>query len=129
MLTRASPDNAKARVAGRFPSFVRLLIRHNNLKSIEHNNLLSVDRSLKMASPSEKLAASLQALKGLQDRGIVAVRSSDLSRTHRERLIENGFLQEVMRADIPMLFPAAPTGAVDSDGYMKRVEEVYVTDA
>lgn len=50
-----------------------------------------------MASPSEKLAASLQALKGLQDRGIVAVRSSDLSRTHRERLIENGFLQEVMK--------------------------------
>ena len=50
-----------------------------------------------MASPSEKLAESLQALKELQDKGIVAVRSGDLSRTHRERLLKNGFLQEVMK--------------------------------
>lgn len=50
-----------------------------------------------MASPSEKLADSLEALKGLQDSGIVAVRSTDLSRTHRERLQINGFLQEVMK--------------------------------
>jgi Fic family protein len=34
-----------------------------------------------------------------------------------------------MRTDIPALFPAAPLGAVDIDAYMKRVEEVYVTDA
>jgi len=50
-----------------------------------------------MASPSEKLAESLEALKELQDRDIVAVRSTDLSRTHRERLSKNGFLQEVMK--------------------------------
>ncbi len=50
-----------------------------------------------MASPSEKLAESLEALKELQDRDIVAVRSADLSRTHRERLSKNGFLQEVMK--------------------------------
>ncbi len=50
-----------------------------------------------MASPSEKLAESLEALKELQDRDIVAVRSADLSRTHRERLQKNGFLQEVMK--------------------------------
>lgn len=50
-----------------------------------------------MASPSQKLAASLEALKELQDKGIVAVRSGDLSRTHRERLLRNGFLQEVMK--------------------------------
>jgi len=50
-----------------------------------------------MASPAEKLAVSLEALKGLQDRDIVAVRSADLSRTHRERLLKNGFLQEVMK--------------------------------
>jgi len=50
-----------------------------------------------MASPSEKLAESLKALKELQDRDIVAVRSADLSRTHRERLSKNGFLQEVMK--------------------------------
>jgi hypothetical protein len=50
-----------------------------------------------MASPSDKLAASLQALRDLQQAGIVAIRSSDLSRTHRERLTKNGFLQEVMK--------------------------------
>lgn len=50
-----------------------------------------------MASPSEKLAESLEALKELQDRDIVAVRSTDLSRTHHERLLKNGFLQKVMK--------------------------------
>ena len=50
-----------------------------------------------MASPSEKLAESLEVLKEIQDRDIVAIRSTDLSRTHRERLSKNGFLQEVMK--------------------------------
>ena len=50
-----------------------------------------------MASPHEKLADSLETLKTLQERGVVAVHSSDLTRTHRERLVRNGFLQEVMK--------------------------------
>jgi len=50
-----------------------------------------------MASPSEKLAESLAALRAIQQSGADAIRSSDLSRTHRERLLENGFLQEVMK--------------------------------
>jgi len=50
-----------------------------------------------MAKPSEKLAESLEALHALQTRGVVAIRSGDLSRTHRERLIKNGFLQEVIK--------------------------------
>jgi len=50
-----------------------------------------------MASPQEKLAESLQILRELQERGVIAVRSSDLSRTHRERLVKSGFLKEVMR--------------------------------
>jgi len=50
-----------------------------------------------MAAPSEKLAQSLEALKALQDRGVVAIRSSDLERTDRERLVKNGFLQTVMK--------------------------------
>jgi hypothetical protein len=50
-----------------------------------------------MATPQQKLADSLEALEALQARGIVAVRSSDLSRTHRERLLKRGFLQEVMK--------------------------------
>jgi hypothetical protein len=50
-----------------------------------------------MAVPQEKLAESLEALKKLQDRGVVAIRAADLSRAHRERLLKNGFLQEVMK--------------------------------
>ncbi|MRH78984.1 cell filamentation protein Fic [Spiribacter sp. C176] len=50
-----------------------------------------------MASPSEKLADSLAVLKKLQDGGAVAIRSKDLTRTHRERLVRNGFLQEVIK--------------------------------
>jgi hypothetical protein len=50
-----------------------------------------------MAAPQEKLAESLEALKKLQDRGVVAIRAADLSRAHRERLLKNGFLREVMK--------------------------------
>jgi hypothetical protein len=50
-----------------------------------------------MATPQEKLAESLQVLRTLQGQGTVAIRSRDLSRTHRERLVKNGFLQEVMK--------------------------------
>jgi hypothetical protein len=50
-----------------------------------------------MATPSEKLAQSLEALHALQDRDRVAIRSGDLTRTHRERLLKGGFLQEVMK--------------------------------
>lgn len=50
-----------------------------------------------MATPQEKVAESLEALKRLQESGGVAIRSSDLSRGHRERLLKNGFLQQVMK--------------------------------
>lgn len=50
-----------------------------------------------MASPQQKLAESLEALEALQDQGIVAVRSADLSRVHRERLLKAGYLQDVMK--------------------------------
>lgn len=50
-----------------------------------------------MATPSEKLARSLEALKTLQNRGVVAIRSSDLERTDRERLTANGFLLPVIK--------------------------------
>lgn len=58
-----------------------------------------------MAGPQEKLAESLDALRTLQKRRVVAVRSSDLSRTHRERLVKNGFLKEVIRG---WYIPARP---------------------
>jgi hypothetical protein len=52
-----------------------------------------------MATPSEKLAESLEVLHKLQnaDRA-AAIRARDLTRTHRERLLKNGFLKEVMKA-------------------------------
>jgi Fic/DOC family len=50
-----------------------------------------------MTTPQQKLAGSLEALEALQKRGAVALRSSDLSRIHRERLLKGGFLQEVMK--------------------------------
>ncbi len=50
-----------------------------------------------MPSSADKLAESLSALKALQDKGKVAIRSSDMTRTHRERLLKNGFIKEVMK--------------------------------
>ena len=51
-----------------------------------------------MATQGEKLAASLKVLKELQyDENIVAIKSSEINRTHRERLTKNGFLQEVSK--------------------------------
>lgn len=63
-----------------------------------------------MANPSEKLAESLEVLKALQDKEIVAIRSKNLSRTHRERLLKNGFLQEVMKGWYIPARPDEPAG-------------------
>jgi fido (protein-threonine AMPylation protein) len=51
-----------------------------------------------MATPRQKLAESLEILRQLQAAdGAAAIRARDLSRTHRERLLANGFLQEVIK--------------------------------
>ncbi|GAA3561413.1 Fic family protein [Snuella lapsa] len=50
-----------------------------------------------MAKPREKLAESLEQLKTIQDQGTVAIKASDLSRVHRERLVKNGFIREVIK--------------------------------
>ncbi|HEY4710505.1 MAG TPA: Fic family protein [Candidatus Acidoferrales bacterium] len=51
-----------------------------------------------MAKPSEKLAQSLELLHKAQAAdGGAAIRAKDLSRTHRERLVKNGFLQPVIK--------------------------------
>jgi fido (protein-threonine AMPylation protein) len=51
-----------------------------------------------MAILSEKLAESLEMLHGLQNtNGTAAIRARDMTRTHRERLLKHGFLQEVMK--------------------------------
>jgi len=51
-----------------------------------------------MATPGEKLAESLKKLRQLQDdKNIVAIKSSEISRTHRDRLLKNGFLKGVSK--------------------------------
>jgi hypothetical protein len=51
-----------------------------------------------MPAPAEKLAQSLEILSKLQSsKGTAAIRARDLSRTHRERLLANGFLKEVIK--------------------------------
>ncbi len=62
-----------------------------------------------MATPREKLAASLEALRVLQDQGAVAIQTADLGRTHRERLLANGYLQDVMKG---WYIPARPDDAI-----------------
>ena len=52
-----------------------------------------------MATPNEKLAASLHVLKSLQDRGLSVFQASalpELTRLHRERLQKAGFLTQVI---------------------------------
>jgi hypothetical protein len=49
-----------------------------------------------MALPNVKLAASLQVLSNLQRKGLNVIHSSELSRTHRERLMDNGYLHEAV---------------------------------
>jgi len=64
-----------------------------------------------MASPNEKLASSLAVLRDLQKDGRRVFQSQDFSRLHRERLLQNGFLQEVIKG---WLISSAP-GARDGD--------------
>lgn len=50
-----------------------------------------------MPSITEKLAQSIEVLHELQDNRKFAIQGSGLSRVHRERLLKNGFLQEVIK--------------------------------
>ncbi|MBN1790015.1 MAG: Fic family protein [Bacteroidales bacterium] len=51
-----------------------------------------------MASPSEKLAQSLEVLRKLQNyKGIAVIKTTDMTRTHRDRLVARGFLRRVIK--------------------------------
>lgn len=50
-----------------------------------------------MAAPREKLAASLEVLRAFQTDGRRIFKSQELTRTHRERLVRNGFLRQVIK--------------------------------
>ena len=61
-----------------------------------------------MPRPQDKLAESLAVLKKLQDEGIAAIHTKNMTRTHRERLIKSGFIKEVMKG---WYIPASPEGS------------------
>lgn len=63
-----------------------------------------------MAAPNEKLATSLTALRRLQKSGRRVFQSQELTRVHRERLLQNGFLQEVMKGWLISSNPGARDG-------------------
>jgi hypothetical protein len=63
-----------------------------------------------MATPGEKLAESLEKLKALQDSGVVGIKADDLTRVHRERLINHGFIREVVRGWYISAPPDEPQG-------------------
>lgn len=49
-----------------------------------------------MATPSEKLADSLQQLHRIQETKTI-IQANDLTRAHKERLLKNGFLKEIIK--------------------------------
>ena len=63
-----------------------------------------------MATPNEKLADSLNALKELQDGGRRIFKSSEISRVHRERLMQQGFLREVIKGWLMSTGPQVQEG-------------------
>src|SRR3954469_18154167 len=63
-----------------------------------------------MAAPNEKLAESLAVLKALQEGGRSVFRSDEFSRVRRERLVENGFIQDVMKGWVISSSPSARAG-------------------
>ena len=51
-----------------------------------------------MATPQEKLAQSLEVLKGFQNKnGIAIIKAESISRVHKDRLLKNGFIKEAIR--------------------------------
>jgi len=63
-----------------------------------------------MTTPNEKLAASMKILEELQANGRRVFRSAEFTRIHRERLLQNGFLQEVMKGWVISSSPGVRDG-------------------
>ena len=71
-------------------------------------------RTSRSQTPNEKLAASLGVLAELRKSGRSVIRSSELSRTHRERLVSNGFLTELVKGWLTPSDPARKAGETAS---------------
>jgi len=112
MIAMALPTVRLSELTSRGMGERRISHQHNALTLIQHNRLAKTQRDglvyarhikrvegqTVMASPSEKLAQSLEVLHRLQNaNGTGAIRARDMTRTHRERLLASGFLQEVIK--------------------------------
>src|ERR1700757_2586878 len=86
------------------------MIRHNILVFARHNKLVFARKRKPTAAPNEKLVESLDVLKAVQGGGRRVFRSDELTRVHRERLIENGFLREVIKGWVISSSPDARAG-------------------
>lgn len=62
-----------------------------------------------MATPGEKLATSLEVLNQLEHKNVI--RSSQISRVHRERLVQNGYLMEVVKGWYVITRPSINDGS------------------
>jgi hypothetical protein len=67
-----------------------------------------------VVAPNEKLAQSLAELAKLQTQGARVIRSAQLSRTHRERLVKGGFLEEVFKGWYLPSRPGEPLGSTSA---------------
>ena len=67
-----------------------------------HENNQNLNKNGSMATMAEKMAASLEELRKLQekDRCVVLQGTAEIGRTHLTRLLDNGWLQEVMKGCI-----------------------------
>ena len=63
-----------------------------------------------MPTPNEKLADALSALRELQSGGRRIFKSNELSRVHRERLLQHGFLRDVIKGWLMSTSPQAHPG-------------------
>ena len=78
---------------------------------------------------SQKLADSLEQLERLQQTGVVAIQSKQLSRVHRERLLAHGFIRQVIRGWYIPTMPDEQLG--DSTAWYSSFWDfcaVYLTD-
>jgi hypothetical protein len=74
------------------------------------NELVVTQQEAQMATPSEKLAASLSVLHELQKDRRCVFQSSELSRVHRDRLLKRGFMQVVMKGWLISASPGVRPG-------------------
>ncbi|MBA7529270.1 hypothetical protein ES705_21465 [subsurface metagenome] len=82
-----------------------------------------------MATPSEKLAQSLEVLRALQDEnGNAVIKADQLTRIHKDRLLANGFIQEVIKGWFITSMSESPKGDTTSwyTSYWHFVQ-VYLT--